>query len=238
MKSLVFDTSPIISIVTNNLLWVLQELKKRFEGEFLIPEAVKREVIDTPLKSKKFKLEAMQLLSFITAGNLRIYQPPNPKKFQEHSLSLLNLANKMFVSHGSHIQIVHLAEIEAIALAKELNADACVVDERTLRVIIEDPPKLAELLSRKLHTHIDINEDVMKLFKKATQGINIIRSTELMATAYDLGILEEYMARDGVLIKHLNPRRTLLEGLLWGLKLRGCSISQDEINDIMKLEGF
>lgn len=238
MKSLVFDTSPIISIVTNNLLWVLQELKKRFEGEFLIPEAVRKEVIDTPLRSKKFKLEAMQLLSFITAGNIKIYKPPNPKKFQEHSLSLLNLANKMFISHENPIQIVHMAEMEAIALAKEMNAEACVVDERTARVIIENPRKLAELLSKKLHTRVDINEDIVKAFEKATEGINLIRSTELLTTAYSLGILDEYMTRDGALIKHLNPRRTLLEGLLWGLKLRGCSISESEINEIMRLEGF
>ena len=31
-------------------------------------------------------------------------------------------------------------------------------------------------------------------------------------------------------------KKTLLEGLLWGLKLRGCSISTEEIDEILKMK--
>lgn len=54
MRALVFDTGSIISLVTNNLLWILPPLKKQFRGDFLISEAVKGEIIDHPLKTKKF----------------------------------------------------------------------------------------------------------------------------------------------------------------------------------------
>ena len=47
---------------------VLEELKKRYDGEFYITPAVKKELIDRPLKGKLFKLEALQLMSFISKG--------------------------------------------------------------------------------------------------------------------------------------------------------------------------
>ena len=40
MKSLVFDAGPVISLTTNNLLWLLDVLKGDYEGEFYIPEGV------------------------------------------------------------------------------------------------------------------------------------------------------------------------------------------------------
>ena len=40
MKALIFDSSSIISIVTNNLLNILADLKKIYKGEFLISNEV------------------------------------------------------------------------------------------------------------------------------------------------------------------------------------------------------
>ena len=55
MKSLVFDAGPIISLTMNNLLWLLDPLKVNFKGEFYIPMAVKGELVDRPLTTKKFR---------------------------------------------------------------------------------------------------------------------------------------------------------------------------------------
>ena len=49
MKNIVFDTSSIISIVTNDLLGTLKLLKQNFDVEFYIPESVKVELIDRAL---------------------------------------------------------------------------------------------------------------------------------------------------------------------------------------------
>ena len=54
MKSLVFDSGPIISLATNNLLWVLEPLKNKFNGKFFITQAVKGEIVERPLETKKF----------------------------------------------------------------------------------------------------------------------------------------------------------------------------------------
>ena len=61
MKSLIFDAGPIISLATNNLLWILEPLKNKFDGKFYLTDAVKRELVDRPLETKKFKFEAIQV---------------------------------------------------------------------------------------------------------------------------------------------------------------------------------
>ena len=60
MKALVFDSGPIINLALNNMLWILKPLKEKFKGDFYITESVKRECIDRPLTSKKFKYEALE----------------------------------------------------------------------------------------------------------------------------------------------------------------------------------
>lgn len=237
MQSIVFDTGPIISIATNNLLWVLEELKKRYDGEFYITPAVKKEVMDKPLRSKMFKLEALQIMFYISKGVIKIYQPKDVKQFNLQSKKLLDLANNLFVCQGVNMQIAHLAEIEALALAKMINADAFVVDERSIRALVENPESLANLLSKKLHKHITINKEFKRDFLKITKDIQLIRSTELMTTAYDFGILDKYVIKKD-LVQGINFKKSLLEGILWGLKLHGCTISNKEIKEIMKLEGF
>ena len=70
MRSIVFDTGPIISLTTNNLLWLLEPLKKKYKGHFHITSDVKRELIDRPLQTKKFKFEALQVMHIIKKGIL------------------------------------------------------------------------------------------------------------------------------------------------------------------------
>lgn len=72
MKSLVFDTGPIISMTMNNLLWLLEPLKSKFNGEFYITESVRRELVDRPLQTKKFKFEALQVLKYISKDVLKV----------------------------------------------------------------------------------------------------------------------------------------------------------------------
>lgn len=231
MKSLVFDTSTIISIATNNLLWVLPELKKRFKGEFYIAQAVKQEIIDVPLKSKRYKLEAMQVLSLMGEGNIKIYR--NSRKRKEE---LMDLANHIFKSKDTWIKIVHDAECESLAAAIDLNADAYAIDERNTRMLIESPESLGRLLERKLHTSIYTDNTNLEKFKEMVKCIRIIRSAELMTVAYELGIMNEYLRKEEREIANIDLKKNLLDGMLWGLKLKGCALTDNEINEIVRLK--
>ena len=136
MKILVFDTSSIISLVTNNLLGTLNPLKERFRGEFYIPKSVEYELVDKPLEGKMFKLEAMMVRRAIRNKLLNVYSN------EINVESLLNKVNSIYYEKGKPINIVSKAEVEALALAVNMKAEAYVVDERTMRLLVEDPEKL------------------------------------------------------------------------------------------------
>ena len=230
MKCLVFDSSTLISIATNNLLWVIERLKNIYDGEFYITPIVKNELINYPISTKKFKLEAVQILSLISRGILKVYENPI---IEEESKEIFYLTNNMISSEGKPIQLLQDGEIEAMIAASKLNADLFLIDERTTRVIMEDPKKLASLIGKKTQKSVTLNEDMVVRFSKKIKKIKIARSIELLLVAFDLGILDEYTSN----IKGFdnNIKKELIDGLLWGLRLRGCSISQKEIDEVLVL---
>jgi len=223
MKTLVFDTGSIISLVTNNLLEILKPLKEKFKGEFYLPRSVEYELVDKPIEGKMFKLEAMMVDSIIKDGTLTMYnQILNVE-------SLLSKMNGIFLVNGKPLSIVSKAEVEALALAVALKSEAYVVDERTMRLLIEDPLRLRKIQENKLHTRVAVNKEFLKEFSNFVKNIKVIRSTELVLVAYELGILDRYLTTH-------SSRKELVDALLWGLKLRGCSISQEEVRTLVEME--
>ena len=69
-----------------------------------------------------------------------------------------------------------------------------------------------------------------KNFESFVRNIKTIRSIELVTLAYEHGILDNYLT------KIPDARKNLLESVLWGVKLNGCAVSRDEIDQIVKLE--
>ena len=228
MKSLIFDAGPIISLATNNLLWIIEPLKKEFDGKFYLTEAVRKELVDRPLETKKFKFEAIQVEKLIENKILEVI---DNDFIRDKTPSLLNTANEIFKAYNDYyMRIVHFAEISVIAAAVSLNADAIVIDEKTTRLLIENPSRLVEILKRTLHTSIRVNENNLKEFRSIAGKINTIRSIELVTVAYEHGILDDYIT------KITDARKNLLESVLWGVKLNGCAVSKDEIEQIVRIE--
>lgn len=231
MSDIVFDSSTIISLATNDLLWTLPVFRKKIEGKFYITKSVKSELVDKPIHSKQWKLEAFMILNLLTKKVIDYYED----NLNDQTNKLLFLANNIFKARDNYITLVHLGEIEALALAIKLNA-VYAVDERTTRMLIENPKNLHKLLESKLHTEIQVDNKNLKDFQKEAKNIKIIRSADLMTVAFENGLLDEYTAETPLYKDGL--KNNLLDGLLWGLKLRGCSISRKEIDEIMKIEGY
>lgn len=227
MKSLIFDAGPVISLTTNNLLWVLDYLKERFNGDFYIPDAVKGELVDKPLASKKFKFEALQVSFRIRKAVLNVLETPQIKALAEE---LLELANHSFKVRGKWLQIVQYAEMEVLASAVIMNASAVAIDERTTKLLVEDPDALARMLAKHLRGKVVVNKKNLDKVRQWTKSIRIIRSVELVMIAYEKGILDKY------LLDEKASRKTLVESLLWGVKLHGCAISRRELDELVALE--
>lgn len=221
-KKIAFDTSSLISLVTNDLLWVLTPLKEKFNGEFLIPPSVKKELVDYPIGTNRFKFEAVRIQGLIEKNILTL-------KERIDVSSLLHSVNHIYFAGRENIKILHYGEVEALALAIANKANAYVVDERTMRWLIEDPEALRQLLEAKLHVPVRMDMATIKNFMNYVKGVNVFRSTELMMVAYELGFFADYNTKEF-------GSKDLIEGILWALRLKGCAISTEEINDLVKME--
>ncbi len=227
MKALVFDTGPIINLALNNMLWLAPSLKNIYSGDFYITQSVYREAIERPLTSKKYKFEALQILKLKEEGVLKVYK--NPKLGRE-TTSYHTLANRIFKVKGNYVKNFHFADIESLVLGKTLQADAVVIDEFYTRMLMENPEYLKERMEKKLHEPVTVVTENLKLFKQKIGKLKIIRSFELVALAYEKGLFDRYV------LEISNPKKTLLEGILWAIKLNGCSVTEQEINELIEIE--
>lgn len=231
-KALVFDTGPIISLTINNLLWLLDNLKTAYVGEFYITPAVYDELISKPLNTRKYKLEALQVLPYITKGTLKIY---NNLPMISIAKEIEDSANHTFEVDGNFVQIVHKGEIEAVATAISLQAEAIVIDERTTRHLIESPEKIAQHMENTMHKKVLVNRQNLAKVRELVGALRVIRSVELITIAYEKGFLNKYTENASTKIVP-NIKQAVLEGALWGAKLNGCSVKEQEIDDILKME--
>ncbi len=232
-NGLVFDAGPIISLTLSGILWVLEALKKEYKGKFYITSAVKKEIIGQPLKTKKYKFESVRVMPYLANGTLTLLEN---EEIRTKTIEIQNLANSCFYANKKPIKILHDGETESIAACLILEAKTLVIDERTTRYLIEAPNKIKRRLEKKLHTKIE--EDTLKLKKlhSLIGDIQPIRSTELITIAFEKNLLKFFEYSN---IEHLhNFRKTILEGALWALKSNGCAILDEEIDEIIKLEGL
>jgi hypothetical protein len=229
MKTLILDSGPIISLTTSNLLWILEELKKKTNVQFAITQGVKRELVDRPLETLRYKFEALQVQSLIEKGTISLI---NDEAVTKKSQELLNIANSILKGHGQSIKIVQIGEMETLAAAIMYKAEAIVIDERITRTLLENPHGLHLLMEKRLHMQLQHDESTVHEFEEAIRHVTILRSIELATIAYELGLLDKYVV--GI----PNARRELLESILWSVKLNGCSVTEEEIGTIVKTENI
>ncbi|MEM4325716.1 MAG: hypothetical protein QXU40_00220 [Candidatus Pacearchaeota archaeon] len=223
-KVLIFDSGPLISFSLSGLLNLIKKLKEKFKGKFLITRDVQNEVIEVPLRIKKFELEALKIKQLLEEKIIEIPLSMNlsDSEINKKTEEVLNTANSVFATNGFDIKIIERGEASSIALGLILNEkkikNLIVIDERTARILIEDPENLKEFLEKKLHKKVNIKKEKLDLFK----NLRIVRSSELVYIAYKKNLVE---IRDN----------RLLDALLYAVKFRGVSISEDEIEEIKKL---
>jgi len=221
-KVIFFDAGPIISLVMYRLIWILPELKKKFNGRFYITPAVRYELVDRPLSGKRFEFEALQVAKLIREGVLEVFEKVPQKKSRE----LSNLANSSFSVNNRSLEILQSGEMESVSSAVSVGADAVVIDERTLRLFIEKRASMKRYLKTRFRHNV--SEDTAKIdqFASYFKGLTILRSIELVAVAYKMGLLDSYI------IPQKDGRETLLDAVLWATRYNGCAVTEHEINEI------
>jgi len=217
-KFIVFDSGSMINFSSNSLLSVFEGLKKNFDGEFLITNEIKYEVIDHPIKVKRFEWGAIRIKKLLDTGIIKIAEKGfvNGNELKRRAKKIMSIANNTYFTKNRALDLIQQGEAEILALTQMLSEQkydvATVIDERTARVLCENPQNLQKLLEKKLHDKVTANEDNFKLLS----GCNIIRSTELAYVAYKKGLIEK-----------IDPRT--LEAVIYALKFGGVSISEKEV---------
>lgn len=224
MKILIFDAGPIINLSMNGLLYILEELKKNFDGKFIITSQVKSEIIDKPIKIQRFEFEALNVKELFNEKILESLSSLNIDEnlLQKKTTELMNKANGFIKFQGEKVKIVSEGEISCLVLSEELSKkgieNIIAIDERTTRILSENPKELKEIIERKMHKEVFLTTNNFSEFKK----FNFIRSSEIVYVAYKKG-----------LIKTKDPKT--LEAVLYAVKFKGCSISFEEINVLKRL---
>lgn len=224
MKILIFDSGTIINLSMNGLLYILEELKKKFDGKFIISESVRKEIFDRPLRVPRFELEALEIKRLIDS---KVLEFPNSIGVEEALLKdkinqLMTMANNSVEADGRKITIVSEAEISCLAISSELSErgieNLISIDERTTRILSEKPENLERIMAKKLHRRVKINFKLLEAFRR----FRFIRSSELCYVAYKKGLL-----------RITGP--LALEAVLYATKYKGAAISFEEIDILKKL---
>ena len=224
-KAIIFDASTLISFAMNGLFDEIRKLKGVFDGKFIITKEVHSEIIEKPLTIKRFELEALRIKQLVEEN---VLEYPSSLGVKDSDISfgtkqLLDTANETFEARGKKMHILDLGEVSCLVLSKifmEKGVEHVIaVDERTTRMLIEKPENLERLFEKKLHTKIKANKNNFKLFR----GPKLVRSTELIYIAYKKGLVN---LKNG----------QVLDALLYAMKYKGCSISEDEIEEMKRIK--
>jgi len=129
------------------------------------------------------------------------------------------IANNIFHADGTPLRLLHAGEADVLSLALELGVDNILMDERTCRMLCEDPESLRQHLEHELGRQIGINDESLSAFSRATRKLRFFRSSELLLLAYEKGYFADY--------KELE--RDAVEASLYKLKHAGCAIGFGEI---------
>ena len=218
MKKIICDSGPLISLSNNCAINLLE----KFKNEFVVPEGVKREIVNNPMNTRRFELKAIMLQEAIQKGEIKVAK--QTRQMQQEAREVISLSNSLLKIKEKPIKIVHEGEADAIGLMLAWNEKNFLIDERTTRHLIEDPEKVRDYMQSKTKYKVKMNETVLEQLRKKLKGIKVIRSAELIANAYEKGILP-----------WKNPKA--LEAALYAVKYAGCSITKEEIKEYVKMLG-
>ncbi len=224
MKVLIFDSGVLINLSMSGLLDVLENLKKGFDGKFIITEPVRYETIDRPVGIERFELGALRVESLINSGIIEMASSlgVDDSELKRHTKEMLDQANHLMQLRTGWTHLVDEAEVSCLALSSMLTEkgieNLVAIDERTMRTICENPEHLEMIMSSKLHENVHLVNPEYAGFSK----FRVIRSSEIVYVAYKKGLIE------------LTGNK-VLEALLYATKYHGTSISFEEINILKKM---
>jgi predicted nucleic acid-binding protein len=223
MKEIVCDTSSLISLTESCLFPVLAFLRQRFNLQFVITEGVFYEAVLHPLSIPRevYSFSALKIKDAITKGVIEQRTRSNSTKALTEEL--LDYGNNMFYMKGRPLRLIHEGEVEMLAMACSDDARYVLMDERTTRLMVESPAEIKKHLEEEFGINVMVNKRNLASFQDIVEGINVVRSVELVALAYEHGFFD-----------HFSNKVDIFRAALYKIKYSGCSITTEEIERMVK----
>jgi len=218
-NSIVCDSSSLISITDAGLFGALVIVSRNLQGNLVISEEVQHESIDRPINNPQYSFSAVRLKRAMLDG---IFRVANSR--QDTIQKVLNLTNNIFIINSKPLRLVHEGEAELVALAIDNNLSTLLMDERNTRMLVEDPISMKNHMEKEWNTKITINQKALQEFQFLTRGIHVIRSSEILALAYDINYFRKFHELE----------EKAFESALYAIKFNGCAISFDEIKELIR----
>lgn len=218
-KYVLCDSSTLISLTSSCLEGLLYFFKDKYGVRTLIPKSVQKETVETPLSlaTKEYCFSAIRIKDMIHDGVIEVVS----EDVTAETRKIMDAVNKVFYARGSPVTLMHMGETEMIALAKKLEVPSIMIDERTTRVLIEDPNSMAQHLQDEFRTSIMVNRQSLAQLAEIMRGLDVIRSTEIAYLGYEKGFFSHF---EGI-------EKQAAEAALYRLKYSGCAISFEEIEE-------
>ena len=213
MAKIICDSGALISLSDTCLIKVVAFLAQR-GAQFVVPRVVVDEIVNTPLQIKRYAFSAVRLRKAIDDGDIKVVN-------SDVSLMqrLLDAANTIYSIRGKPLKIFHGGEADCLAAYFANKCDALAIDEKTTKLLIEDPEKLHKAIAGEYGASISVNQTALTEFTKLTKGVQILRSSDLTAIAAKRGYFNSFNAR----------RAEAFHSAIYAIKNAGCSLSDGEI---------
>jgi hypothetical protein len=218
----VIDSGTMITFSSTCLVNVFKNFVEHNKIELFVSEDIEKESVWRPIKNKRFSLNASRIKHLLNSETISVIQ--TSKEIELLQSQILSLANNSFIANNRPIKIIQLGEAEALALAKIYGAKALFIDERTTRSLIENPFRLKQVLEKRQHTEIKMNENSLSKIKEMFSDLKVFRSVDIVALAYEQNLF------DG----ELDHGKIELEAALYATKYSGCAVSEREIVEYLK----
>ncbi len=219
-QSMICDASSLISLTDSCFIHALYFLKRRYKGNFIIPPSVEYECVEHPLHMKTHAIHAIRLKRAINEGVIEVVDAPIGSRVQE----IRWMANNLFYAGGTPLRLLQEGETEMLALSQSIGVENLLIDERTTRMLAEDPESLRVHLEKELRRPITVNDENLSAFSRLTKNMRFFRSSELLLLAYEKGYFAEYKTLE----------KDAIEASLYKLKYAGCAVGFNEIGEYVE----
>ncbi|HII53766.1 hypothetical protein COT30_02295 [Candidatus Micrarchaeota archaeon CG08_land_8_20_14_0_20_49_17] len=214
MVTFLCDSSSLISLTNSCIYNVLYYLKSKYSCKFLITPAIYAETVLRPLHIREYSFSAHMINQLV---NDRVVELTEHSHLEQERDRVLALANNIVSLDGKQLKLIQKGEAELIAYGKGTNV---LIDERTTRMLIENPHLLISHLRDEFRQSLSVNPRKLGEFKSYTNGMVMVRSTELAIFGYENGFFDKFKGKQDV-----------LRSALYKLRYSGCSISFEEIDN-------